>query len=104
MFPIDSDIKNEVLVDELFSFLNIPITTDTVDYVRNWKPVNATENWELFKREKEIDPFEHLKRASINNDIEAIREYLSIEFDYLRNNAELKEEFKKLGYRNLSWF
>jgi hypothetical protein len=104
-FLLPVDLNNKLLAGEIFDWCGIKKTTQSIRFIREWKSANTTQKVisDKFKKQ-EKESHQLIKEAVVKKDIDFVRNNLSIEFDYLNKQDDLKKKLQKIGYENLIWF
>ena len=110
ILPIDAEqSKTEddrlTLIEDMYSYCNVPFNERAKQVALAWQPDNKTAD--LIRRVKKADPkpkWENFKTKYEERNIAHTKMFMSLEFNRLNQEDELKELMKKAGYKDVLWW
>ena len=110
LLPIDAEqSKSEeerlLLIEEMYDYCDVNFNERAKAAALKWSPENRTRT--LIQNLQESGPkpkWENFKKKYLEGDIDHTREFMSLEFDQLKQEQELKDLMKKAGYKDVLWW
>jgi len=110
MLPIDGEqSKTEEgriqLIQDMYEYCDVPFNEKAKKAALEWKPENRTFDLiNKIKNNSAKPKWENFKKRYDEGDIDHTRAFMSLEFDRLNKEEELKELMKRAGYKNVLWW
>lgn len=93
------------IIKDMYEYCGLPFGYAALEQAKGWKPTNRTYN--VIKKDKNKTPaacWEDFKEKYLKGDINHTKAIMGLEFEGLREDKELIELMKKVGYEDVLWW